>query len=266
MFTRSSVTNTPSLSVAIESPPPTSHSKRNKPHLEQNKLWYHNIVGTNNKHYSLKVTIMSTTTKESVNGVKNVAESAQVQAQATAQEVTPGFVANPNFGKTEQDIVRQLLKDGASINKGVTVRTVSFGNSNITDTDHFNVYLTLDQPVKGFRQTDDGNWEETTTNVIRISLYTATAIVKTIPEAAFMAKSLETNPKALMVLFAGMTCDVLQQFVQADSDYLNPFSQREEIAPYHMEHDSYYYHVSNVVLGTFAKGMLSQAALAILGV
>lgn len=207
---------------------------------------------------------MSTTTKKSVNGVKNVAESAQ--AQATAQEVTPGFVANPNFGKTEQDIVRQLLKDGASMNKGVTVRTVSFGNSNIADTDHFNVYLTLDQPVKGFRQTDDGNWEETTTNVIRISLYTATAIVKTIPEAAFMAKSLETNPKALMVLFAGMTCDVLQQFVQADSDYLNPFSQREEVAPYHVEHDSYYYHVSNVVLGTFAKGMLSQAALAILGV
>ena len=162
---------------------------------------------------------------------------------------------------THKEVVDSLLKAGATLTKDVKVIGVKVAGM---DT-YVRVSLTLNKEVEGYVANEDGTYSPGKTNVIFVSLYSITAVLKNSEEAAFAVNHILEHTKSIEVFLSHATIDVLQEHVKEGTDYVNPWSTKEDATIKHVEHDSVYNHVITINVSERGSMMLDRLALAMMG-
>ena len=142
-----------------------------------------------------------------------------------------------------QEVVRTLLKNGAKRIDNAVVKTVSVNRQENYD----RVALTLAKPVRAYVQTEAGDYEEGETRVIFVSSFSLGAILADNEDTAFAKRKLMQKPQLLELVLSYAKIDVLQEKVEANTDYINPFSS--STTGKLIEHDTYINHVVCIELG-----------------
>ena len=155
----------------------------------------------------------------------------------------------------KKEVIANLLKNGAVEIKNLKVK-------NVTPTDMGNYVrlgITLDKPVKGMISKDNGvTYTEGETNVIFVSLYSIASILKDNDDVAFAVNHLVEHPKAMSVVLSRATITILQETVEATTEYKNPWSENAEATVF--DHKTIINHVINISLSDFAIRKIDKLA------
>lgn len=159
----------------------------------------------------------------------------------------------------KSEVVKELLKNGAELVKGLKVRNVT-----VTPQENYvRVALTLDKKVKGMVSDDGVNYTEGETNVIFVSLYSITSILKDNDDAAFAVNHFIKNPDSMSVVLSRATIDIIQEHVTAGQVYKNPWSDSDNETTF--EHDTILNHIVDIKLSDFAIRKIDKLADSLLG-
>ena len=142
-----------------------------------------------------------------------------------------------------QEVVRTLLKNGAKRIDNAVVKGVSVARQDNYD----RVALTLAKPVRGYVQTEAGDYEEGETRVIFVSSFSIGAILADNEDSAFAKRFLMQKPQMLELALSYAKVDILQESVEANTDYVNPFSSSTEGRT--IDHDTIINHITSIELG-----------------
>lgn len=161
----------------------------------------------------------------------------------------------------KKEIIAELLKNG-----GKSVKDLKVKNVTVTRCENYvRLGITLDKPVSGMVTKDNGvTYEEGETNVIFVSLYSITSLLKDDDNAAFAANTLVEHPDSMSVVLSRATIDIIQEVVEAGTEYKNPWSNNAEATVF--DHKTIITHVVNIVLSDFAIRKLDHLADRLLGI
>lgn len=160
--------------------------------------------------------------------------------------------------KTEE-IVAQLIKEGAKEVKNVTVKNVTVTPMN----EYVRLGLTLDKEVDGYKAEDDGTYTLSKVKVIFVSAFTIAALLKEDDNAAFAANHLLKHPDALAMIMSRAQINILQQYVKAGEEYKNPFNDNADVTAF--DHDVIINHITDIKLSDFGMKRLDKLADMMLG-
>lgn len=161
----------------------------------------------------------------------------------------------------KKEIIAELLKNG-----GVQVKGLKVKNVTVTRCENYvRLGITLDKPVKGMVTKDNGvTYEEGETNVIFVSLYSITSLLKDNDDAAFAANHLVEHPEAMSIVLSRASLNIIQETVEAGTEYKNPWSTNAEATVF--DHKTIITHVTDVTLSDFAVRKLDKLADSLLGI
>lgn len=161
----------------------------------------------------------------------------------------------------KKEIIAELLKNGGKIVKDLKVKNVT-----ITRCENYvRLGITLDKPVMGMVTKDNGvTYEEGETNVIFVSLYSITSLLKDNDDAAFAANHLVEHPEAMSIVLSRASLNIIQETVEAGTEYKNPWSTNAEATVF--DHKTIITHVTDVTLSDFAVRKLDRLADSLLGI
>ena len=161
----------------------------------------------------------------------------------------------------KKEIIAELLKNG-----GVSVKDLKVKNVTVTRCENYvRLGITLDKPVKGMVTKDNGvTYEEGETNVIFVSLYSITSLLKDDDDAAFAANHLVEHPDAMSIVLSRASLNIIQETVEAGTEYKNPWSTNAEATVF--DHKTIITHVTDVTLSDFAVRKLDKLADSLLGI
>ena len=160
----------------------------------------------------------------------------------------------------KKEIVAQLIKNGAKSVKGVVVRNVTVTPQN----EYVRLGLTLNEEVDGYRENETGEYELGKTNVIFVSTFAISSVLKDMDDAAFAANHLVNHPEAMGMILSRAKIDIVQQSVKANEEYRNPFAS-EDSETTTFDHDLIINHVVNIELSEFGIKRLDKLADKMLG-
>ena len=158
-----------------------------------------------------------------------------------------------------EEIVAQLIKEGAKEVKNVTIKNVTVTPMN----EYVRLGLTLDKEVDGYKAEDDGTYTPSKVKVIFVSAFTIAALLKEDDDAAFAANHLLKHPDALAMIMSRAQINILQQPVKAGEEYKNPWSDNADSATF--DHDTIINHITNIKLSDFGIKRLDRLADMMLG-
>lgn len=159
----------------------------------------------------------------------------------------------------KKEVIANLIKNGAEPIKGLNVKNVT-----ITPCENYvRLGITLSSPVKGMVSEDGVNYEEGTTNIIFVSLYSITSLLKDNDEAAFAVNHFLKHPESMSVVLSRATIDILQEPVVSGQEYKNPWSDSADATVF--DHDTIINHVTDIKLSDFAIRKIDKLADALLG-
>lgn len=158
-----------------------------------------------------------------------------------------------------EEIIAQLIKEGAKEVKNVTVKNVTVTPMN----EYVRLGLTLDKEVDGYKVEDDGTYTPSKVKVIFVSAFTIAALLKEDDDAAFAANHLLKHPDALAMIMSRAQINILQQSVKAGEEYKNPFSDNADATAF--DHDVIINHITNITLSDFGMKRLDRLADMMLG-
>ncbi len=161
----------------------------------------------------------------------------------------------------KKEVIAELLKNG-----GKSVKDLKVKNVTVTRCENYvRLGITLDKPVTGMVTKDNGvTYEEGETNIIFVSLYSVTSLLKDDDNAAFAANTLVEHPDSMSVVLSRATIDIIQEVVEAGTEYKNPWSNNAEATVF--DHKTIITHVVNIVLSDFAIRKLDHLADRLLGI
>lgn len=161
----------------------------------------------------------------------------------------------------KKEVITELLKNG-----GVQVKDLKVKNVTVTRCENYvRLGITLDKPVKGMVTKDNGvTYEEGETNIIFVSLYSITSLLKDDDDAAFAANHLVEHPDAMSIVLSRATLNIIQETVEAGAEYRNPWSNNAEATVF--DHKTIITHVTDVTLSDFAIRKLDRLADSLLGI
>ena len=161
----------------------------------------------------------------------------------------------------KKEVIAELLKNGATRTNGLKIKNVT-----VTRCENYvRLGLTLDKPVKGMVSKDNNvTYEEGETNIIFVSLYGITSLLKDNDEVAFAANHLVEHPEAMSVILSRATINILQEVVEAGAEYRNPWSTNAEATVF--DHKTIITYVIDVTLSDFAIRKLDRIADSLLGI
>ena len=160
----------------------------------------------------------------------------------------------------KKEVIAQLLKNGSKMVKDLHIKNVTVAPQE----NYVRLGLTLNNPVEGMVTKDNGvTYEEGETNVIFVSLYSITSLLKDNDDAAFAANHLTQHPEAMNVILSRAKIDIIQEPVVAGQEYKNPWSDNTEATVFN--HDTIINHVVELKLSDFAVRKLDSLANALLG-
>ena len=160
-----------------------------------------------------------------------------------------------------KEIIAELLKNG-----GKSVKDLKVKNVTVTRCENYvRLGITLDKPVTGMVTKDNGvTYEEGETNVIFVSLYSITSLLKDDDNAAFAANHLVEHPDSMSIVLSRATLNIIQQTVEACTEYKNPWSDNAEATVF--DHKTIITHVIEINLSDFAIRKLDRLADSLLGI
>lgn len=160
-----------------------------------------------------------------------------------------------------KEIVAELLKNGAEMVKNLKVKNVT-----VTPQENYTrLSITLDKPVKGMVSKDNGvTYEEGETNVIFVSLYGVTSILKDDDNVAFAANHFVEHPESMQIVLSRAKINIVQEFVKEGTEYRNPFFNSANSTVF--AHDTIITHVTNIELSDFAIRKVDKLADKLLGI
>lgn len=163
--------------------------------------------------------------------------------------------------KEKKEIIAELLKNG-----GVSVKNLKVRNVTVTPQENYvRLGISLDKAVKGMVSNDNGvTYEEGETNIIFVSLYSVTSILKDDDNVAFAINHLIKNPDSMSVILSRATIDVIQEIVEAGKEYKNPWSESSDVVV--MDHKTIITHITDIKLSDFAIKRVDKLADALLGI
>lgn len=161
----------------------------------------------------------------------------------------------------KKEIIAELLKNG-----GKNVKDLKVKNVTVTRCENYvRLGITLDKPVMGMVTKDNGvTYEEGETNVIFVSLYSITSLLKDNDDAAFAANHLVEHPEAMSIVLSRASLNIIQETVEAGTEYKNPWSTNAEATVF--DHRTIITHVTDVILSDFAVRKLDKLADSLLGI
>lgn len=161
----------------------------------------------------------------------------------------------------KKEVIAELLKNG-----GKSVKDLKVKNVTVTRCENYvRLGITLDKPVTGMVTKDNGvTYEEGETNIIFVSLYSITSLLKDDDNAAFAANHLVEHPDSMSIVLSRATLDIIQETVEAGAEYKNPWSNNAEATVF--DHKTIITHVINVTLSDFAIRKLDRLADSLLGI
>lgn len=161
----------------------------------------------------------------------------------------------------KKEIISELLKNG-----GTNVKDLKVKNVTVTHCENYvRLGITLDKPVKGMVTKDNGvSYEEGETNVIFVSLYSITSLLKDNDDAAFAANHLVEHPEAMSIVLSRASLNIIQETVEAGTEYKNPWSNNAEATIF--DHKTIITHVTDITLSDFAVRKLDRLADSLLGI
>lgn len=161
----------------------------------------------------------------------------------------------------KKEIIAKLLNNG-----GKSIKDLKVKNVTVTRCENYvRLGITLDKPVTGMVTKDNGvTYEEGETNVIFVSLYSITSLLKDDDDAAFAANHLVEHPDSMSIVLSRATIDIIQETVEAGAEYKNPWSNNAEATVF--DHKTVITHVVNVTLSDFAIRKLDRLADSLLGI
>lgn len=161
----------------------------------------------------------------------------------------------------KKEIIAELLKNG-----GKSVKDLKVKNVTVTRCENYvRLGITLDKPVMGMVTKDNGvTYEEGETNVIFVSLYSITSLLKDNDDAAFAANHLVEHPEAMSIILSRASLNIIQETVEAGTEYKNPWSTNAEATVF--DHKTIITHVTDVTLSDFAVRKLDRLADSLLGI
>ena len=145
--------------------------------------------------------------------------------------------------KDVNEVVRTLLKNGAKRIDNAVIKTVSVSRQENYD----RVGLTLAKPVRGYVANADGNYSEGETRVIFVSSYSLGSILADNEDTAFAKRKLMEKPQLLELVLSYAKVDIVQESVEANTEYINPFSNSDTGRT--IDHDTIINHVVSIELG-----------------
>ena len=161
----------------------------------------------------------------------------------------------------KKEIIAELLKNG-----GKSVKDLKVKNVTVTPCENYvRLGITIDKPVAGMVTKDNGvTYEEGETNVIFVSLYSITSLLKDDDNAAFAANHLVQHPDSMSIVLSRATLNIIQETVEAGTEYKNPWSDNAEATVF--DHKTIITHVIEVNLSDFAIRKLDRLADSLLGI
>ena len=161
----------------------------------------------------------------------------------------------------KKEIIAELLKNG-----GKSVKDLKVKNVTVTRCENYvRLGITLDKPVTGMVTKDNGvTYEEGETNVIFVSLYSITSLLKDDDNAAFAANHLVEHPDSMSIVLSRATLNIIQETVEAGTEYKNPWSDNAEATVF--DHKTIITHVIEINLSDFAIRKLDRLADSLLGI
>lgn len=160
----------------------------------------------------------------------------------------------------KKDVIAQLLKQGAKQVKNLTVKNVTV----TPQQEYTRLGLSLDKEVRGYRDNGDGTYEEAPVNVIFVSAFSIGSLLKDDDEAAWAANHLMSHPEGLGIILSRAKIDIIQEEVQAGTEYRNPFASEDSKSTV-FDHDAIINHVTSVTISDFGKTRLDKLADKIMG-
>lgn len=143
----------------------------------------------------------------------------------------------------KKNVIAMLAKNGATTIKNLTIRNVT--TTQISD-DSVRLGLTLDQPIKGFVQKEDGSYELGENNIIFTYVFSVGAILRDNPDVACVVNYLIEKPEAMAMILIGATITVMQEEVSAGTEYVNPWSTTKKTTTF--DHDVIINHITDIRL------------------
>ena len=161
----------------------------------------------------------------------------------------------------KKEIIAELLKNGGKSVKDLKVKNVTVAPQE----NYVRLGITLDKPVKGMITKDNGvTYEEGETNVIFVSLYSITSLLKDDDDAAFAANHLVSHPDSMSIVLSRATINIIQEVVEEGTEYRNPWSTNAEATVF--DHKTIITHITDVKLSDFAVRKLDKLADSLLGI
>lgn len=159
-----------------------------------------------------------------------------------------------------KEIVNQLLKNGATQIKDVTIKNVT-----VTPMDEYvRLGLTIDKEVDGFKAEEDGTYNPSKVKTIFVSAFTIAALLKDDDDAAFAANHLLKHPDAMGMILSRAKITVVQEHVSEGTDYKNPFAG-DTAQSVVFDHDTIINHITDLELSDFGIKRLERLADMMLG-
>lgn len=161
----------------------------------------------------------------------------------------------------KKEIIAKLLKNG-----GVSVKDLKVKNVTVTHCENYvRLALTLNTPVKGMVTKDNGvTYEEGETNVIFVSLYSVTSLLKDDDDAAFAVNHLVNHPDAMSIVLSRASINIIQEPVEEGQEYRNPWSTNAEATVF--DHKTIINHITDIKLSDFAIRKMDRLADSLLGI
>ena len=161
----------------------------------------------------------------------------------------------------KKEVIAQLLKNG-----GVQVKDLKVKNVTVTHCENYvRLALTLNTPVKGMVTKDNGvTYEEGETNVIFVSLYSVTSLLKDNDDAAFAVNHLVNHPDAMSIVLSRASINIIQEPVEEGQEYRNPWSENAEATVF--DHKTIINHITDIKLSDFAIRKMDRLADSLLGI
>ena len=161
---------------------------------------------------------------------------------------------------THKEVISQLLKNGANQIKNVVIKNVT-----VTPFEEYvRLGLTLDTEVDGYRENDNGDFEEAKVNVIFVSAFTIASLLKDQDDAAFAANHLLKHPDAMGMILSRAKINIVQEKVKEGTEYVNPFSS-DDTKTTMFDHDTIINHIASIELSNFGLKRLDRLADLMMG-
>lgn len=146
---------------------------------------------------------------------------------ADDSQLTKKSVKNEFFNMSVNEICQEAVKNGGKIVKSVKIEDAVVNIDDSSEDKPAQVTIKFEQPcVKAYVANEDGVFEERIVDYIVVRTYAISGLFKK-AHKGYLGRYIVRKPTALELLLPGAEVDVLQQPLEANHWYYNPFSTKE---------------------------------------